>query len=210
MAGFDEFLDWAYEKAVDGVPGLDSAGELAEEYLKEPGTLDEKIDSLINWQCVKCGTSGFLTNVGGFLSFTAGLAANLSSVIYLQLRMVAAIAHMRGYDVKDERVKAMAVVCLCGNSANKFLKEAVGIGAKKSMAKGTAKKLFARLTPVIGGIVGGVMDAGMTRAIGMAAKSAFVPKEIEEEAVTEDETVKKQETPAEEEQEAYAEFREVK
>lgn len=172
----DSFLDWAYEKAVNGIPGLDSADELAEEYLRQSGTPDEQIDSLINWQCVKCGTSGFLTNVGGFLSFTAGLATNLSSVIYLQLRMVAAIARMRGYDIHDERVKAMAVVCLCGNSANKFLKEAVGIGAKRTVTKGATRKLFARLTPVIGGIVGGAMDAGMTRAIGAAAKQTFVAK----------------------------------
>lgn len=207
MAALDDFLDWAYEKAIDGIPGLDSAGELAEEYLKEPGTLDEKIDSLINWQSMKCGTSGFLTNVGGFLSFTAGLAANLSSVIYLQLRMVAAIAHMRGYDVKDERVKAMAVVCLCGNSANKFIKEAVGIGAKKSVTKGATKKLFARMTPVIGGIVGGVMDAGMTKAIGTAAKNTFVEKKPEGEIIVE--SVKQEEPEKSQAVEEYAEFREL-
>ena len=193
MAALDDLFDWAYEKAVDGVPGLDSAGELAEEYLKEPGTLEEQIDSLINWQCVKCGTSGFLTNVGGFLSFTAGLATNLSSVIYLQLRMVAAIAHMCGYNVKDEQVKTMALVCLAGNSAGRFVKDAVGIGAKKSITKGASKKLFARLTPIIGGIVGGVMDAGMTRAIGEAAKREFLAK-------------KKTAISGEE----YAEFREIK
>ena len=194
MAALDDFLDWAYEKAVDGIPGLDSAGELAEEYLKKPGSLEEQIDSLINWQCVKCGTSGFLTNVGGFLSFTAGLATNLSSVIYLQLRMVAAIAHMRGYDIHDERVKTMAVVCLCGNSANKFIKEAVGIGAKRTVTKGATRKLFARLTPIIGGIVGGAMDAGMTRAIGVAAKNTF-EKRPEKDITPHDEV--------------YAEYREV-
>lgn len=209
MAGIDDFLDWAYEKAVDGIPGLDSAGELAEEYLKGPGTIDEKIDSLINWQSMKCGTSGFLTNVGGFLSFTAGLAANLSSVIYLQLRMVAAIAHMRGYDVKDERVKAMAVVCLCGNSANKFIKEAVGIGAKKSVTKGATKKLFARMTPVIGGIVGGVMDAGMTKAIGTAAKNTFVEKKPEGEIIVESVEKEAEKTEPEAPKEEYAEFREL-
>ena len=28
-------LDWAYEKAVDGVPGLSSASELAEDYMSK-------------------------------------------------------------------------------------------------------------------------------------------------------------------------------
>jgi hypothetical protein len=38
-------LDWAYDKAVCGVPGLDSAQELAESYLSSDGALHDKV----NW-----------------------------------------------------------------------------------------------------------------------------------------------------------------
>jgi hypothetical protein len=31
-------LDWCYDKAVNGVPGLDSAEELAQSYMKEGGS----------------------------------------------------------------------------------------------------------------------------------------------------------------------------
>ena len=53
-------------KAVDGVgiPGMDTASELAESYLSEEGTLVEQIDSLIRWQNTKSATSGFITGLG--------------------------------------------------------------------------------------------------------------------------------------------------
>lgn len=41
-------LDWAYEKALTlNMPGTDNAYELAESYLKESGTLQDQINSLI-------------------------------------------------------------------------------------------------------------------------------------------------------------------
>ena len=44
-------LDWSYDKAINcGVPGMDTAIELADSYLQKSGTLDEKVKSLILWQ----------------------------------------------------------------------------------------------------------------------------------------------------------------
>ncbi len=43
-------LDLAYDKAVDGVPGVPSLGSaegLAEDYLNDPGLSEEKVDALI-------------------------------------------------------------------------------------------------------------------------------------------------------------------
>lgn len=41
-------LDWAYEKALTiDILGTDNAYELAESYLKESGTLQDQINSLI-------------------------------------------------------------------------------------------------------------------------------------------------------------------
>ena len=39
-----KILDWAYDKAINGVADLDSAGELAEDYMSVGGS---KIDKLI-------------------------------------------------------------------------------------------------------------------------------------------------------------------
>ena len=52
-------MDWAYDKAMNGVPGLDSAEEMAADYLCKQGTLRDKANSLIRWQNAKAGTSGF-------------------------------------------------------------------------------------------------------------------------------------------------------
>jgi hypothetical protein len=53
-------LDWSYDKAINGgVPGMDTAIELADSYLQKSGTLDEKVKSLILWQNTKSATSVF-------------------------------------------------------------------------------------------------------------------------------------------------------
>ena len=98
----EKVLAWSYDKAVNGVPGLDSAIELAEDYLNEDGSLGEKVDSLIRWQNAKCATSGFITNLGGLLTIPVAVPANISSTLYVQLRMIAAIAYMGGYDLKND------------------------------------------------------------------------------------------------------------
>ena len=42
-------LDWAYDKAINGVAGLDSASELAEDYMAEDGSKIDQVDLLIRW-----------------------------------------------------------------------------------------------------------------------------------------------------------------
>ena len=42
------------------------------------------------------------------------MPANLAGVAVVQVRMVAAIAHLRGYDLDDNRVRTALVMCLLG------------------------------------------------------------------------------------------------
>ncbi len=116
-------LDWSYDKAINGgIPGTDTAIELAENYSNKTGTLEEKVKSLIRWQNTKSATSGFLSGLGGIITLPVSLPANITSVIFVQMRMVAAIAHMGGYDVKDDQVKSFVYACLAGNGAKDILK----------------------------------------------------------------------------------------
>lgn len=39
-------LDWAYSKAINGVPGLDSAQDIANDFSQREGTLIDKVNSL--------------------------------------------------------------------------------------------------------------------------------------------------------------------
>lgn len=75
-------LDWAYEKSVNGVAGLDSAIELADSYVD--GNSDspyERANSLIRWQNTKAATSGFVTGLGGLITLPVAVPANIASVM---------------------------------------------------------------------------------------------------------------------------------
>ncbi|MFZ4546572.1 MAG: EcsC family protein [Bacteroidales bacterium] len=194
-------LDWAYEKALDGVPGLDSSFEMAEKYLKQEGSLQEKANSLIRWQNAKAATSGFLTGIGGFITLPVAIPANLASVLYIQIRMVAAIAHMGGYNLRDDKVKTLVYLCLAGNFAKDFLQEAgIRLGTQltaklvtnisekslllinqkigfRLLSTYSGKGIFnlSKAVPLAGGIIGGSIDIIATNIIGNTARNIFLP-----------------------------------
>ena len=57
---------------------------------------------------------GFVTNIGGVATLPVAIPANIAGVAIVQMRMVAAIAHLRGYDLNDNRVRTALVMCLLG------------------------------------------------------------------------------------------------
>jgi len=130
-------LDFCYDQVLEGIPkiGVKSAEDLAEEYRRSPGSLSSQVDSLIHWQCLKTGTSGFLTGLGGIMTLPVAIPADLSAAMFVHLQMVASIAHMGGHNIYDDKVKTMAFLCLCGDSAREILRKtgeqaALGIGKK--------------------------------------------------------------------------------
>lgn len=76
-------LDWSYDKAVNGLLGIETANELAYKYINKANSIDEAIDNFINWQQAKCATSGFITGIGGVITLPVAIPANISSVIYI-------------------------------------------------------------------------------------------------------------------------------
>jgi len=91
-----KLLDWTYEKALDGLPAMKSIQELGDEYLERYESVYQACDGLINWQCAKNATSGFITGLGGLLTLPITVPVNICSVIYVQIRMIGAIAYMNG------------------------------------------------------------------------------------------------------------------
>lgn len=195
-----QVLDWSYDKAINGVPGLDSAQELAEDYLKQSGSLKSKTNSLIRWQNTKCATSGFISGLGGIITLPVAIPANIASVMYVQIRMIAAIAYMGGYDIEDDRVKSLVYVCLLGNASKDILKE-LGINIGTKLAKSAIEKIsgqvilkinqtvgfrlvtkfgtkgvinLGKAVPLVGGIIGGAMDLSSTNIIGNVARDTFI------------------------------------
>ena len=85
-------VEWVYDRAVDGVPGLDGAEELAAHYRDRHPAVEEAIAALIRDQTGKAGLAGFVTGCGGFTAWPIAMPANLVSALYIQLRLIAAIA----------------------------------------------------------------------------------------------------------------------
>ena len=194
-------LDVCYDKALQGVlPGEKSIEELAEDYLAKTISREKAIDKLIGYQTVLCGTNGFITGLGGLLVLPVAISANVAGVIYVQLRMIAAIAHINGYDIYSDQVRTIAYTCLTGSSAANVLKN-TGIKIGEKVVINVIKKIpvevlvkinqqvgfrlvtkfgqkglvnFGKMIPLVGGVVGGAFDTGMTLTIGNIAKKVFL------------------------------------
>ena len=92
-----QLLDTLYEKCLNGIPRVSKpVSELADEYIKKYGRTDKAIDKLVRNQLSKNSLNGFVTSFGGFITMPVTLPANITSVIYVQMRMIAAIALIRG------------------------------------------------------------------------------------------------------------------
>jgi len=193
-------LNWAYEQAQANIPGMGSAIDLANSHLKScHGDRERAIDDLIAWQVGKAGAAGFLSNLGGIITMPVAVPANLASVLFLQIRMIQAVAYLRGYDVNDEQVRTLSFVCLVGSGVTAFAEEiSVNLGVKLSthlvtkisqemlikINRAVGFRLLARagssgainLTkaiPFVGGLAGGAFDALVTRGIAAVAKDRF-------------------------------------
>jgi uncharacterized protein (DUF697 family) len=196
MAALGSALQWIYERAIDGVPGLEGAPDLAASYQRQCATDEEAIDALVRWQVAKAAAAGFLTNLGGLATLPIALPANVLSALYIQIRMVAAIAALRGHDLKSDQVRTVVLACLCGTTLMDVVKEAgIGVGAGlaqqavASLSTEAVRRLarigalrragntahVVRLTPLIGGVVAGALDGALTRAYANAAKKLFLP-----------------------------------
>ena len=196
-------LDVCYDKALQGVlPGEKSIEELAEDYLYKSSSKKKAIDDLIGYQTLLCGTNGFITGLGGLLVLPVAIPTNILSTIYIQLRMIAAIAYINGYDIYSDQVRTIAYACLTGSSTTKVLKN-VGIKIGEKVVINAIKKIpvevlvkinqqvgfrlvtkfgqkglvnFGKMMPLVGGVVGGAFDTGMTLTIGNIAKKVFSEK----------------------------------
>ena len=209
QSGIMSMLDTLYEKAVAGFPGVDSAFDMANEYRKQSGSKADQINALIRWQNAKAGTSGFITGLGGIVTLPVAIPANVASVMYVQVRMIAAIAIICGCDVRDDKVKTLIYACLTGNAAKDILKD-IGISIGQRLATNAINNLsrktiieinkkvgFRLLTkfgekgainlgkavPLIGGIVGATFDSVTTNTIGNIARDTFLSLQPVAEAV---------------------------
>lgn len=117
-----EVVHQALDRAIRGIGPLDGAREAAEKAKADQGGDAEKaIDKLLNTHLALAGAEGFLTNLGGLATAAATVPANISGLALLQCRMVAAVAHLRGYDLDDSRVRNAVLATMMGEDAVRAL-----------------------------------------------------------------------------------------
>jgi len=191
------------ETGLRGAGPLTSAENLASEYLIDPryANDDKRVDSLVKRETGKNFTSGFITGLGGIVTFPVSIPAALGASWLIQARMAGAIARIYGHDLDSDRVRTKIMLSMAGDVAkdamqdlglrldNKLTQRAVDqipgralveinkrIGARLLAKAGQRVVLkFPRAVPVVGGVVGGALDAAVCRMVGKTAKSLFRP-----------------------------------
>lgn len=134
-----------------------------------------------------------------------GVPANITSVLYVQLRMIAAIAIMAGYDPRQDQVQTLAYTCLLGSAAGDVIKDA-GIKItekvtenyiKRTMTRAVTTKInqkvgfklitkagskgvlnMTKMIPVVGAVFGASFDIVTTKTIGATAKKIFIDGKV--------------------------------
>ena len=190
------------EVAIDGYGRLPGAKAVAAKHLqRHSGSVDNAIDSIIDAHVRLASAQGFVTNLGGIAAVAIAVPANLAGVAVLQVRMVAAIAHLRGYDVNDNRVRTALVMCLLGGEQiaqrivegklptspmtvatapmfdpdlDRQVAEEVTSGLASRVGGRNMALVVTKRVPLLGGGIGAVMDGYATHQIGKYAKSELL------------------------------------
>ncbi len=71
-------------------------------------------------------TTGFVTNIGGLVTLSVSLPANVGAAYLVQSHLAASIAVVYGHDPHEEEVRTALLLCLLGNGATDVLKR-VGV-----------------------------------------------------------------------------------
>lgn len=198
------FVHQALDKAITGVGPLPSAAAAADKQLHEQGgDVERAIHEVIENHVRYAGAQGFVTNIGGLVTLAVTVPVNLSGLALIQCRMVASIAHLRGYELSDPRTRDAILACLLGEERLlRMVKQRVIPGTPMEIAaaafhdpeldrllatevaaelvtRATGKRLAAavgRRVPVVGGVVGAGTDAFVTWKIGRYVDREFLPR----------------------------------
>jgi len=194
----------ALHRAIVGVGPLPGAAEAARHLLEEEnGSVDAAVRKVIEHHVAFAGTAGFATNLGGLITAPVTVPANITGLALIQCRMVAAIAHLRGYDLDDPRTRTAILLTLLGEdrvnrqvvakrlpappmavatapvpdpSLDRIAAAEVATELVSRVAGKRMALMAGRRVPVFGGVVGGTADAVATYRVGRYARKEFLPR----------------------------------
>lgn len=103
------------DRAIDGVGPLKPVASSAGVRLEAAGgDVERAVGALVRSHTSLAGLQGFVTNLGGLSVAAASLPANVVGVTLVQCHLVASIAHLRGYDIEDPRVRNAILAVMMG------------------------------------------------------------------------------------------------
>jgi hypothetical protein len=198
------FVHQALDRSIRGVGPLDGAAMAAEKQLDaHHGDVAAAVKDLIETHVRMAGAQGFLTNLGGLVTMTVTVPTNIAGLALIECRMVAAIVHLKGYDLDDKRTRNAILASLLGEERMLSLirrKKLPGTPmalatapvhdpdlddvmanevASELITKVAGKRIattVGRRVPVVGGLVGAGADGFATWQIGRYVDREFLPR----------------------------------
>lgn len=178
-------LDTLYDKAQKGIPQISSSvSELAAQYMEGKDDPEKAARAMQRSQITKCTAAGVITGIGGVITLPVSIPANVSGVMYMQLRMISCTAKMAGFDPTDPTVRAYSYACFAGVSVRtpeQDLESLRARAAARLLARAGEKGVLhlAKLIPVVGAGVNGAVDLAATRTIADRALRMFFQKDYD-------------------------------
>jgi hypothetical protein len=190
------------DTGIDGKGPFDSAQKVADVKRAEKPTAEEAVDAVVGSHLKLAAAGGFVTGLGGFITLPVALPANVLEFYIVATRMVASIASLRGYDIKQPEIRSAVLLTLVGADADDLLKKA-GVVATGRLSNLAAQRLpgpalmvvnkavgfrllstagkktlsrFGKGVPVIGGVIGAGLDGYLLKKIADHARHEFPPK----------------------------------
>lgn len=183
-----------------GAGPLVGSAAYADARLADTGDRDAAIALITRESLLATGGTGFLTGFGGFMALPLTFPANVAGNLVINSRMVGAIAHLHGHDLTSPHTQASVLLTVAAADADAVLAE-LGVEVSDAgtheaierlpvavireinrragiylVAKYGGKRLAftaVRSIPLVGGLVGGGIDAALTQYVATLATRTF-------------------------------------
>ena len=189
------------DTGIDGKGPFDPAARVADAALaKHGGDVEKAVDEVVRDHLKLVAASGFLTNLGGFVTLPVALPANVIGFYMLATRMSAAVARLRGYDIADPRIRSAVLLSLVGADSQDLLAKAGMVAPTGRLTALAAQRLpgpalmvvnkavgfrilstagkksfsrFGKSIPLVGGAVGAGLDGWLMKQLGDHVRTEF-------------------------------------
>jgi hypothetical protein len=190
------------EIGIDGRGPVDSAQLVADKARTGHPEAEGAIDAVVRQHLKIAAAGGFVTGLGGFVTLPVALPVNVAEFYLIATRMVASIACLRGYDLRQPEVRSAVLLALVGADSDDLLRKA-GVAPGGRLANLAAERLpgpalmmvnkgvgfrllsqlgrkglqrFGKAVPLVGGAVGAGVDVYLLHRIADHARHEFPPR----------------------------------